>query len=237
MAIVTTRHSGVVGRKKPFTWSYSRMKNFEVCPKRHYEVDIAKTFKDDSAEALLWGNAVHDALAKRCGPDKTPLPTGMQPFERWAQKVLMGEERAEIYVEQNLAITQDFKSCGFFDAGVWYRAKGDFMKVLGDIALIVDWKTGKILEDSYQLALSAACMFARFEHLKAVRASFVWLKEDAESSEIFYRDDMVKMWRSLWPRIEALKTAYETDNYPPAPSRMCRSWCPVTSCPNHGKSF
>ena len=88
MAIITTRTGGVSTMKKAFAWSYSRMKNFAVCPKRHYEIDIAKNYKDDSAEALLWGNAVHEALAERCGPKRTPLPEGMAPYEPWAVKVL-----------------------------------------------------------------------------------------------------------------------------------------------------
>ena len=232
MAIVTTRGAP---RKKPFTWSYSRLKNFEVCPKRHYEIDIAKSYKEGDSEQLLWGNAVHDALAKRCGKDQKPLPQGMEAYEPWAQKVLAGG--GDIYVEQNLAISEQFTSTGYFEDNTWFRAKGDLIKIIGDIALVVDWKTGKILEDSVQLALSAACIFAKFPHLKAIRASFVWLKEDAESSETFYPSDMPGMWRGLWPRIEALKAAHEHQNYPPIPCRMCRAWCAVKACPNNGKTF
>lgn len=213
------------------------MKNFEVCPKRHYEVDIEKKFKDDSAEALLWGNAVHEALAKRCDTQRVPLPPEMAMYEHWAVAALKNAEHGTVMVEQNLALKEDFTSCGYFDNGVWYRAKGDLIKIIHNVALIIDWKTGKILEDSQQLALSAACVFAKFPDVQAVRCSFVWLKEDAESSETFYRTDMPRMWRGVWPRIEALKNAYENTNYPPNPSRMCRSWCPVTSCPHHGKSF
>jgi len=51
---------------KPFAWSYSKLKNFEVCPKRHYNVDVIKSFKEEEGEALVWGNMVHKALADRC---------------------------------------------------------------------------------------------------------------------------------------------------------------------------
>lgn len=236
MALVTTRNNGLVGQKKPFTWSYSRLKNFKVCPKRHYEVDIEKRIKEAESEQLTWGNAVHAALANRCGPQRTPLPAGM-PYEHWAASVLSNADSSQILVEQNLALKADFTSCGYFDDGVWYRAKGDLIKITGNVALVVDWKTGRILEDSQQLALSAACIFAKFPQVDAVRCTFVWLKEDAESSENFYRADMPRMWRGIWPDIEQLKAAYDNTNYPPNPSRMCRSWCPVTSCPHHGKSY
>lgn len=230
MAVTTTYHGAA--RQPKFTWSYSRLKNFEACPKRHWEIDLAKNFKEEESENLLWGGTVHKALADRCGPNQTPLPPAV-PYEGWAQRVLHGG--GVVTVEENLALTENFTPCGYFDHDVWFRAKGDFTKIMGDIALTVDWKTGKVLEDSVQLALVAACLFAKHPQLKAIRSSFIWLKEDAETSEVFYREDMPNMWRGLWPRIEALKQAFLQSNYPPLQGRLCRKWCPVTSCPHHGK--
>ena len=60
MQVVTTRN-----KPKPFAWSYSRLKNFESCPKRHWHLDIQKDIKEEEGEALLWGNVVHKALADR----------------------------------------------------------------------------------------------------------------------------------------------------------------------------
>ena len=111
------------------------------------------------------------------------------------------------------------------------------IKVVGDVALAVDWKTGKILEDSVQLALTAACIFAKWPEVKAVRSSYVWLKEDAESSENFLREDMPTVWRSIWDRIEKMEQAHQFTNYPPTPSGMCLKWCAVKSCPHNGKPF
>ena len=65
--MITTRHS-----PKPFAWSYSRLKNFEVCPKRHYEIDIAKNIKEEESEALLWGNTVHRSCADRLSKGTPP---------------------------------------------------------------------------------------------------------------------------------------------------------------------
>jgi len=237
MAVVTSTRTGAI-RQKPFAWSFSRMKNFEVCPKRHYEIDLAKNVKEPEGEQLRWGNFVHKALADRCGPNRVPLPKDLvsaMPFaEAWAMKVL--GSTGDVYVEEGLAMSKEFTSVGNFDANVWLRVKCDFMRVVGDVALAVDWKTGKILEDSVQLALTAACIFAKFPQVKAVRSTYVWLKDDCESSETFYRDDMPAMWRSIWHRIEAMETAHKHTNYPPTPSGMCKSWCAVKSCPHNGKS-
>lgn len=235
MAIVTSTRTGAP-RIKPFAWSFSRLKNFEVCPKRHYEIDLAKNVKEPEGDQLLWGNRVHDTLAKRCGKDRVPLPTDTEAFEPWAVKVLGDTPPEKIFVEEGLALTKNFTPTGNFDRDVWLRVKCDFYKLVGDVALTVDWKTGKILEDSVQLALTAACLFAKHPELRAVRASYVWLKEDCESSENFFREDMPTVWRSIWHRIEAMEQAFLHTNYPPTPSGMCMRFCAVKACPHNGKS-
>jgi hypothetical protein len=230
---------------KPFSWSYSRLKNFESCPKRHWHVDINKDVKEEEGEALLWGNAVHKALANRIAKNEQ-LPVGMTHFEKWVQKVITGQGNpsVKILVEQQLAINADFGKTGWFPSDAkkmgtgdpWYRGIGDVIKIVGPVALIVDWKTGKILDDSQQLALMASCVFAHYPEVQKVRSLFVWLKEDAETKEDFHRNDMPAMWKHLWPRIEALKNAHVTTTYPPKPGRLCKRWCPVAACPHYGSS-
>jgi len=234
MAIVTSTRTGAP-RIKPFAWSFSRLKNFETCPKRHYEIDLAKNVKEPEGQQLQWGQHVHNHLANRCGEDRTPLPPDLQMYEPWAVKVLGDTPAENIYVEQSLALTENFTPTGNFDNNAWLRVKCDFYKVVDDIALAVDWKTGKILEDSVQLALTAACIFAKHPEVKAVRSSYVWLKEDAESSEVFFREDMQTVWRNIWHRIEAMKQAHLHTNYPPTPSGICVRFCPVKACPHNGK--
>ena len=235
MAIVTSTRTGAP-RIKPFAWSFSRLKNFEVCPKRHYEIDLAKTVKEPGGQALDWGQYVHDKLADRCGPKRIVLPADLAMYEPWALKVIGSTPAENIFVEQGLAMTKDFTSTGNFDSDVWLRVKCDFYKIVGDVALAADWKTGKILEDSVQLALTAACIFAKHPEIKAVRSTYIWLKEDAESSEVFLREDMPTVWRNIWHRIEAMETAFNHTNYPPTPSGICVRFCAVKACPHNGKN-
>lgn len=230
MKIVTTgRDGGAV--KKPFTWSYSKLKNFESCPKRHWHIDVAKDVQEEESEQLQWGNEVHKALAERLSKKKE-LPVPMRAYEDWCVKI--ESTPGELLVEQKLAITRDFGPTTFFAKDVWFRGVGDVIKINGPVALIGDWKTGKIVEDSQQLALSAACVFAHYPSVQAVRSEFIWLAEDARTSATMKRADMPAMWRNLWPRIEALEYAHNMTNYPAKPGRLCRSWCPVKVCPHHG---
>jgi hypothetical protein len=218
---------------KAFSWSYSKLKNYESCPKRHYEVDVAKTYKEDESDQLKWGNQLHDALAKRLGPHNIALPGTMIEFEDMCLK--LEAVPGNRLVECKYAINADFAPVDWFAKDAWYRAIADVLIINGPVALAIDYKTGKVVEDSVQLALMAACIFAHFPMVQAVRTEFFWLKEDATSRDDFRRGDMVEMWRSLWPRIEMLKGAYASMNFPPKPGHLCKRWCPVVACPHHGK--
>ncbi len=236
MAKLETHHRPTPGTRpaggKEWSWSYSKLKNFEVCPKRMYEVDIAKTYADSGGEALTWGNAVHDALAKAL-KNNTPLPDEMKEYQYWVDRVRRGTR--QLQVEQKYAITRQFQKTEYFAKNVWYRGIGDVIRLNDDVALIVDWKTGKVLEDSVQLMLMAQCLFSHFPQLKFVRSSFVWLKEDCETPELFSRQEVADQWVGLLDRVNGMEQAAKDMNYPPKPGRLCRSYCPVTSCPFHGK--
>ncbi len=218
-------------RKKTFSWSYSKLNNFETCPKRHYHVDIRKDFKEEEGEALIWGNFVHKGLEERIGSNK-PLPGTLKGYEDWALKMLAG--KGEIFVEQKLAITQEFAACKYFADDAWYRCKGDVIKINGPVGYVGDWKTGKIIENSVQLTLTAATVFAHYPQVQRVRSEFIWLKENATTRVDVSREEMVKFWKGLWPRIETLQQASERNEYPPKPNGLCRNWCPVKSCPHNG---
>ena len=227
MQVTTVRN-----KPKPFAWSYSKLKNYETCPKRHWHVDIQRDIKEEEGEALLWGNAVHKALAERLDKN-VPLPKSMLEYEKWAERLLHGG--GTILVEQKLAINKEFGPESWFGDKAWYRGIGDVIKIVGPVALIVDYKTGKILEDGSQLALMAACVFAHHPEVKKVRSEFIWLKEDATTRADFTREGMAEIWRGIWPRIESLEYAHNTMTYPAKPGPLCKRWCPVNVCPHHGE--
>lgn len=225
---------------KVWSWSYSKLKNFETCPKRHNEVDLLRNFKDTS-EQLDWGNSVHDRMAKAC-TGAEPLPAEMAGYQKWVDRVKAGP--GELKVEQKYAITSDFKPTSWFGHDAWFRGIGDVVRLAGPVALILDWKTGKPQEDSVQLRLMAQCIFSHFPSVQRVRAEFVWLAHDCTTPEVVTRQALADMWftngvekPSLINRVRAMETAAKTQTYPPQPGRLCKRYCPVVSCPHHGKAY
>jgi hypothetical protein len=224
------------GKPKAFAWSYSKLKNFESCPKRYYNVDVTKAVKEEDSENLQYGNAIHKVLAEAL-TGKAALPGHFSHLQSWVDRLNGGFE-GEILVEQQLAIRADFSPTTWFGHDVWYRGIADVIKIIGPetgkVALVLDWKTGKIKEDGVQLALMAACVFAHHPAVQKIRTEFVWLKEQAETRADFTRADLAAVWNGVLPRVAMLENAHKSMEFPPKPGSLCRKWCPVTSCPHHG---
>lgn len=227
MKIVTT-HAG----PKPFSWSYSKKKNFLTCAKRHWHVDIQKDVKEESTEELLWGNQLHEALAMRVGKN-IPLPAGMDIYEPLAQR--MARLPGQVMVEQKYAINQDFSACTYFDKKTWYRSVADIAAVNGPVAYAGDYKTGKIIEDGGQLTMLGVTMFAHYPSLMAIRTEYLWLKHDAVTRVDIRRSDIPAILAKELPVVKQMQKAQEDNNYPPKPGGLCKKYCPVKQCPHWGE--
>ena len=224
---------------KTFSWSWSKLKNFRTCPKRHYEIDLAKNIKEPEGEALKWGHDVHASLAAYIAKDK-PLPTTMTRYAAVADGwVTLRKAGAPVVVEQKLAIDKEFQPCGFFDNAAWYRGVVDVLATGALVAHAGDWKTGKMPDDGdadyEQLGLTAQLIFAHHPKVQQVSTSFVWLGFDDTTDRTYHRDGMVPLWNKLWPEINVMVEAMRTTTYPPKPSGLCVRHCPVNSCPYYGK--
>ena len=223
----------IASSAKEWAWSYSKLKNFETCPRRHKAIDLDKKFKEEESDELLWGNQVHKALADYIGKDK-PLPDkfkdALQPYADMGKRI-----SGTRFVEQQYAIRKDFSKTTYFAKDVWFRGIADVVGVRGPVAIVLDWKTGKIVEDSVQLTLTAACIFAHFPEVRAVRTEFVWIKHGATTRVDVQRSGMPAFWAGVLPRVHVMKLAADSNNYPAKPSGLCRRHCVVTSCEHCGE--
>ena len=156
---------------KAWSWSYSKLKNYRTCPRRHYEIDLAKNYTEPEGPALKEGNDVHKAFEDRIGKG-VPFQPQYAHYEEAALRLL--KVPGKIMVEQQLAIKADFTACTWFDKQTWFRAKADYLAINGMVALAIDYKTGKIVEDSEQLGLMADCVFSHYPEVQAVRTEFWW---------------------------------------------------------------
>ena len=219
---------------KEVPWSYSKIKNSELCPLKHFECEIAKNFSDDN-EANKWGDQVHKGLAHACA-GRADLPTTMKDYQPWVYRVRAGA--GDTLVEQKYALTRDLKPTEYFGKDVWFRGIADIVKISGVAALALDWKTGKLDNvDSIQLMLMATCIFAHHSQLQKIRTKFIWLKEGdgIATTEDYTREDIRAAWVPLLERVQRYQHMVRAEHFPPKPGRLCARWCPVKSCQYNGK--
>jgi hypothetical protein len=222
-------------KNKSFSFSYSKLKGFEVCPRRYNEVDVKKAWPEPRSEQLAWGDEVHLAMAKALKTG-TELPLQFAMYQPWVDKTVRTKGSLLVEDQCKWAITREFKPTAWFGQNVWCRSMADAVKLDGIAALIVDWKTGKSQNvDEVQLILCSLVAFLQFPKIQRIRADFVWLQEDTQTTMVIDRHEAADQWAEIIPRVERLEQATLENNFPPTPNNFCRSYCPVKSCEYNGK--
>lgn len=209
-------------------WSYSSLDTFNTCPRKFYHRYILKE-KEPSSPALEHGNAVHAALEARV--KGTPLPECYRKYDPMAQSVINAWKRGmKVYTELKMGLAKEMELCGFFDKNVWGRGAADVLLVMDDVAIIMDWKTGKKREKEEQLRILALFTFKHFPRVNYIKAANLWLEVgDVGTPYTWTREDEPQQWAVVLPQIQAIEKAFESDKWPEKPSGLC-GWCSVKAC-------
>lgn len=205
-------------------WSYTSLTGFETCPRRYYITRIAKEIVEPQSQAMIHGNEVHKAIEQDLKGERA-LPEKYAQYGPMLTKVKMVPGKR--LVEQKVGLTKSYQPTTFFAKDVWVRGVLDLALVNTDTAVVLDWKTGKPKSDSDQLKLFAGMAFAMYPYVNTVKTGFAWLAHDKLDTAKFTRDDVPIIWREFNNRVARMENAQESGDYPPKPSGLCRSWCPV----------
>lgn len=205
-------------------WSYSSLTAFETCPRRFKITKIDKLIREPQTEATLHGNEVHKALELAVAGTK-PLAEKYAPYSSMVNKLLAAPGTKK--TESKFALTSAFAPTEFFAPNAWVRGVIDLAILNPKSALILDYKTGKPKPDHDQLRLFAATTFAQHPYLKRVTTGYLWLAYNRLDKDTFTRHDIPGIWKDFLPRVQRIMRAEETSEFPPRPSGLCGSWCPV----------
>lgn len=215
---------------KPFTWSYSALTTYELCPKKYYHLYIAKDVKDEETEAMADGKSIHEAFKKRV-IDGVSFPLPMRNFEALGAK--LAGAKGEKHGEMKIAINRNFEPVTYFASDVWCRAIVDLLVVNGASAVIVDYKTGKRRDEWTQLKMSAGVLSRWMPEIESFSLTFIWTRDMQMTSPIVLEKKAFKgVWADLLPRVHNMEEARKTTTFPAKPNYLCR-YCPVRACPEH----
>ncbi len=209
-------------------FSFSRLNNFEECPKKYYAISVAKSHKEPETEHTTYGTEVHLAFANYFKRGSS-LPLHMTQYTKYLAEIK--KYPGTFITEQKLAINAAYEATGWFDDDVYCRIISDLTILNGTNAVMWDWKTGKIKDDFLQLRLAGAVMFLLVPELQRIVLAYFWLKNKKITKEVMTRDEMPGVWSTLLPRIQRYQDAHAALSFPPKPSWLC-GYCPLTNCPH-----
>lgn len=210
--------------------SYSSIKQFENCPRQYNEVRILKKYKTQESEAMLYGTAVHKAFEDFI-KDGTPIPAKFAQFLPMIQPLT--KIKGQVFCEQKMGITADFKPCDFFAKNVWFRGVPDLLIVnpKTNVARVVDYKTGKSSRyaDTAQLELMAAMVMAYYPNVQTVKGALLFVVADDIIKGEYTRADMPTILSSWAGKASRIEESIENGVWNAKPSGLCK-FCPVQSC-------
>lgn len=215
-----------------FAWSYSALNAFETCPKKYWHTRVAKDFKEEEGEALVYGKEVHKALELRVARNKA-LPLHLRHLEDICKKIdaAPGEKSTEV----KLAVNRNFEVTGFFAADVYCRGVLDLVIINEDKAVTIDWKTGsRVSNDFSQLKIASGLLFAAAPDITSIEMAFVYTGQGAVIRSGITRKDIADLWSETLPRVERMEHSLRKSDAPPRPNGLCRKYCPVDICAYHG---
>ena len=219
---------------KQTAWSYSRLKNYEVCPKKFWHMSVRKDVKEAEGEAMRYGKLVHKALELRVGKNKK-LPLNLVHLEKYAK--LLADSKGEKLTEQQLAIDNMFNPCDWFGKETWCRAILDLAIISGNHAVVIDYKTGRINDDFTQLRLAGVMLMLHKPELQTIELGYLWTKDKklTRDDTQLTRGDIKRVISDLMPRIKKYEHAHRKESFPARPNYLCKKYCPVKACPHHGE--
>lgn len=216
------------------TWSYSSLNLFKQCPRKYHRLRVLKDIKEDEAEHLVYGNAVHKA-AEEYGRDGVPIPPKFLYIKTYVDTLI--DSPGDKYYEHKMGLTRELEPCEFLAGHVWWRGIADFLAVDRKTAVLVDYKTGKSARyaDTAQLELLALAIFAHFPQVEIVRAGllFVVSKEFIEIE--LNRNHQHELWKKWIKDTDRLDGCFESDTWNPSPNFTCKKFCPVLDCEHNGR--
>lgn len=220
---------------QPKAWSISSLTDFTNCPKAYYEKRIAKSVVEEQGDAAAWGDYVHKEFEKylkseslaHAVPSHT-LPDDLRQYTSYLQSI--AAMNGAHHYECKYAINSKMEPCEFFDPDVWCRGIIDVLVIDGEVARIIDHKTGKRKPGSLQLQLNALLVMIHHPDVQVVETAYFWLKDKKLDPESFIRTDYAKLWNDFLPQLRPYMVAHQKEVFVPRPSGLCNGWCPVKQC-------
>lgn len=225
--------------------TYSFYNAFENCPHKAFQIYVAKSVPYVETPEMKWGNDVHTAMDNRI-KHGTPLPEEMKAAESAASLFNLMSQVVPVHVEYKLAMTKDGKPCDYRDWDrLWFRGKLDCVTINRETSAIrepnhawlVDWKTGSVREEPFELETNALLLKVNYPTLETIQGEYFWMKSGQNGLRYTLNNHSQTFVKLQALRTEAegyMLNSYGTNGlaWPKRKNPLC-GWCGVMSCENN----
>jgi len=208
--------------------SHSKINTFNGCPRQFFLQYISKVYpKEGDNPYFIKGNRIHKELENYVvwllGDKQGDQPkmgdeakNGLPIVNRLMSKF------DDCYPEQKLSMDDKFKKVGWFDKKTRWRVIYDFLAMKNDLAMVVDYKTGKVRDYAGfggQLHLGAWVLFNIRPEIQTVNNAYLYLEHKHTVSIKLERDkDMNKLTDHF---LEVFDTINSEKNFDEKKNKNC----------------
>lgn len=172
--VASCQHSGMESMNSVI-YTYTNLNCYHsICPHQFYRRYLKKDLPFIETPAMKHGTAVHAAMEQRLVGQK-PLPAHLRHHE----EILVPLHGREIKAELKLATTAQGKPIDFWAKDrIFIRGKLDCVVMNNTRAWMLDWKTGKVREDPFELEIGAMLLQVNYPQITTIMGNYVWLAEN-----------------------------------------------------------
>ena len=215
---------------RPFSWSFSRLNDFENCPKKYAEASFYCTAPYVQTPEGAWGDRVHKAAEMFMKGIPHKDEEALLPVEPYCTQIIRSGCHTEAELE--IALTRDLKLTNWFSGAAWLRIKIDLIVEISKIvSSVVDWKTGRTIKhDQDQLRLAAAVLNILRPHIKQYKGAYIWTQhKKVVPIDPIDASECPAIWEGFIARVYRMEEAWRLERFPARPSGLC-PWCPSPNC-------
>lgn len=203
-------------------WSHTMLQDLSNCLWKGYRKYVAKDLpKEKKSPEQELGIHVHQAFEKAINAgDVSSLPPIYQPL---AKPMVEAGANAEV----KFGVSRDGEPAEFFGKP-WGRGVLDVLIVGEGTAVLFDWKTGKVREDTRELMAQSYLLKAHYPSITRVVGAYVWLVENrlGEMHDLTNTDRWLNGTKATLAKAQE---ALDSDVWPKQPNPLC-GWCNVYDC-------
>jgi len=211
----------------PFTWSFSSLTEFEICPLKMASKRFYKTVEPETTEATIWGTRVHAMAEAFMKGEEITDPEAFKVVEKWV--TTLKKHPGKPYVEEMFCLDENWKLVEDRE-GAACTAFIDLAFINNNILNCIDFKTGRVKDDFTQLKFYCLLFALKYPEIHTFNGIFIWLKENRTTDFRIERKELLPVFKDLKARVARMKEAYDEDNFVARRNGLCRNYCETTDC-------